>query len=131
MCPIRSPGPIIAKRTPERIGQSARISRKNSAKKMRLISRGRIGLRPAADPSIFPLSKKSRAAGEDHGLIAPPMHFPQICGSEAQNAYSPRNGLPAGGSTGDALLTLVYASGSASLSPNCVFVATYARHIKG
>jgi hypothetical protein len=34
-------------------------------------------------PSIFiPPSKKSRAAGEDHGLIAPPMHFPQICGSE-------------------------------------------------
>ena len=46
MCPMRSPGPTIARRTPERIGQTTRTSRKSSAKKMRLICRGRISLRP-------------------------------------------------------------------------------------
>ena len=42
ICPIRSPGPTIAQRTPERIGQTTRTSRKNSAKEMCLICRGRI-----------------------------------------------------------------------------------------
>jgi hypothetical protein len=37
MCPIRSPGPTIAKRTPERIGQTTQMSRKSFTKKMRLI----------------------------------------------------------------------------------------------
>jgi hypothetical protein len=47
--PIKSPGRTITKRTPERIGQTTLISRKSSTKKMRLICRGRIGLRPRAD----------------------------------------------------------------------------------
>ena len=146
MYPIRSPGPTIAKRTPDNIGQTTRSTRKSSTKKMRLIWRDRISLRPAADSSfegqrksaswtgaaLLPLARalllpvadhrrmhpklrrqlrpgssprrrccryshfaplylnplsKIRSA-EDHGLTAPPMHFPQIC--------SVRNGSPAG-----------------------------------
>jgi hypothetical protein len=47
--PIKSPGRTITKRTPERIGQTTLISRKSSTKKMRLICRGRTGLRPRAE----------------------------------------------------------------------------------
>src|SRR6266446_3375180 len=140
MCPIRSPGPTIAKRTPERIGQTTRTSRKSSAKKMRLICRGRISLRPndlslrkqrqrpsgtpgkvfsreravstsllechavlipvcthlsrffwTGQPLTYPAVQKSGATAEDHGLAAPPMHFPQIL--QCQEAYPPQSGL--------------------------------------
>src|SRR5438874_301426 len=47
ICPIKSPGPTIAERTPERIGQTTRISRKSSMKKMRLICLDRISLQPS------------------------------------------------------------------------------------
>ena len=64
MRPIRSPGPTIAKGTPERIGQTTQMSRKNSTRKMRLIWLDRV--------------VPTEAAAEHHRLTAPPMHFPQI-----------------------------------------------------
>jgi len=164
MCPIRSPGPTIARRTPERIGQTTRTSRKSSAKKMRLICRGRISLRPndlsfeetapasagipgkvfsperavstsllecgpmpipvcahlsrffwTGQPLTYPAVQNSGTA-EDHKLTAPPMHFPQIC--SVRRRIRLEGTSPAGGSAGHALLTLVYASGSASRNAN-------------
>jgi hypothetical protein len=52
MYPIRSPGPTIAKKTQERIGQTARTSRKNSLKKMRLICLDRIRPGPSENAAV-------------------------------------------------------------------------------
>ena len=90
--PIKSSGRTITKRTPERIGQTTLINRKSSTKKMRLICLNRIWSPTRSRASSFiPLSKKSGAAGEDHRLTPPPMHFRQIF--QRQNAYPPQSGL--------------------------------------
>src|SRR5690348_3284331 len=114
--PMRSPGPTIAKRTPERIGQTARTSRKSSAKKMRLICRGRISRRPAAEPQAYSAVQKSEAAGEDHRLTAPAMHFRQICSVRTHIRLEVAS--PGGESTGYASLTFVSRPGSAPHSAN-------------
>src|SRR5882672_5209061 len=89
MCPIKSPGPTIAKRTPESIGQTTRKSRKSSTKKMRLICLDRIGLRPAAEPQALFRCPTSEVAGEDHH----PAAYAFSTNLQRQKAYSPRSGL--------------------------------------
>ena len=90
MYPIRSPGPTIAKRTPERIGQMTQMSRKSSTRKMRLIWLDRV--------------VPTEAAAEHHRPTAPPMHFPQICSWRRIRLKWP---LTQAGSIDYALLTLV------------------------
>ena len=64
--PIRSPGPTIAKRTPERIGQTTQMSRKSSTRKMRLIWLDRVvsdrsrRRTPSADRAAYAFSTNLR-----------------------------------------------------------------------
>jgi len=91
MCPIKSPGPTIAKRTPESIGQTTRKSRKSSTKKMRLICLDRIGLRPAAEPQALfrgpKIRSRRRRPSAGHAAYAFSTNL------RRQKAYSPRSGL--------------------------------------
>ena len=72
---------------------------------MRLICRGRISRRPAAEPQAYSAVQKSEAAGEDHRLTAPAMHFRQICSVRTHIRLEVAS--PGGESTGYASLTLV------------------------
>jgi hypothetical protein len=111
--PIRSPA-TIAKRTPERMGQTTQMSRKSSARKMHLIWFNR----------VFP----TEAAAQHHRLTAPSMHFPRICSVEA---YPPQTGLSRSRKRCYALLALVCRPRIGVTKRKYVFGATHATAHRG